>query len=93
MQKKFVFKKRSSTEDAKAEKTTLVYTPSDMDEKDIMITVKDADLADQLGLPIGNFGDSVIVEFGATEKQSKLLMNEKEDEDPKTEGEDNDKQA
>jgi hypothetical protein len=86
MQKKFVFKKRSISEDADEEKKTLTYTPSDMDEKDIEIKVKDEGLAEQLGLPVGSFGDSVIVEFGAKETQAKLVVKVKKKEDEDDQG-------
>lgn len=86
MQKKFVLKKRTTSEDSKEEKKTLIYTPSDMDEKDIKIEVKDVDLAEQLGLPVETFGDSVIVEFSAKEVQSKLLVKEKKKEEEDDQG-------
>lgn len=76
MQKKFVYKKKNVSEDAKDSKAVLTYTPDDMDSKDIELKVKDIDLAKQLGLPTESFNDSVIVEFGAKEIQSKLLIKE-----------------
>lgn len=84
MQKKFVYKKKNISEDADETKEVLTYAPSDMDSKDIELKVKGIDLAKQLGLPVDTYTDSVIVEFGAKEKQSKLIMNiEKEDDDKK----------
>ena len=83
MQKKFVFKKKVLNEYAENEKAVLTYTPSDMDAKNIEIKVNDMDLAEQLGLPTENFNDSIIIEFGAKEIQSKLILHE-ESEDDKT---------
>lgn len=78
MQKKFVYKKKKVVEDAEGTEEVLTYAPSDMDSKDIEIKIKGIDIAETLGLPVESYGDSVIVEFGAKEKQSKLIVKEKE---------------
>lgn len=75
MQKKFVLKKKTTVEDSKGKKYALIYKPDDFDEKEMSIIFKDDMIAEQLGLPTETIGDSIIVEFGAKEKQSKLLVN------------------
>lgn len=83
MQKKFVLKKKTTVEDKKGEKHALVYSPDDFDEKEMSISFKDDEIAEQMGLPTETIGDSVIVEFGAKEKQSKLLINVEKKDDGK----------
>lgn len=75
MQKKFVLKKKTTVEDSKGKKYALIYRPDDFDEKEMSIVFKDDTIAEQMGLPTETIGDSVIVEFGAKEKQSKLIVN------------------
>jgi hypothetical protein len=89
MQKKFVLKKKTKVETIKGDKRTLTYTPDDFDEKEIAITFKDEEIAEQMGMPTETIGDSAIVEFGAKEIQSKLVINDPPDDD-QGKGEDDD---
>lgn len=86
MQKKFVLEKKTTVEDSKGKRYALVYRPDDFDEKEMSIVFKDDAIAEQFGLPIETIGDSVIVEFGAKEKQAKLIINEPTDEEEEDKG-------
>ena len=73
MEKEFILKKQTTVTDESDEKTTLVYHPNDEScEKDVTLTVKGEATAKMLGLPTDMPGDSIIVDFGAINKQTIL---------------------
>ena len=72
-QKSFKLDEISTKEKADGETTAYKYICTELAiGKDVTITVKGEGAADLIGMPTDSIGDEINIEFGATNKQTKI---------------------
>jgi len=83
MEKNFVVRKKTTTEDAEGETKKIVLTPNEENiEKQVKLEIQSEEIAEKLGIPT-DVNDTVLIEFGKTNTQKNLddseLMKEIDD--------------